>query len=319
MFASEEDFLRHFQAEAAQLRSELPEPLATQPILEPAAACTTMNESAPLRTEEDFLRLFQAEMQGMMPPPPVSSQVSPFALAEDLNSMSLAAEVPPDSGNVPVPEIEAAPVSTQEFVVATGPQMEAEPTKTLELEQVLAADMPMPLEEVMSRNAAWLLGLEPLPVVEFDEPSLPASSMPAAIPDCIEIPNINGVNTLGAEVPGVQRPSSRGAMAQLLEREPGPVQEPVTVGDSTDEPQPVLKPAMRTSAAMVSEPAEPEVVVPAWLQAQMQRDLPNSFPSDVIPKQEPSAPVIVPRRVVPKAPMTVQVEGEAKNWLSWWK
>lgn len=319
MFASEEDFLRHFQAEAAELRAEDPEPLAAQPTLTTAAEFAPAVPAAPLRTEEDFLRLFQAEMQGVIDPPPVSPQVSPFALVEEPISTPLRAEVPMISSNVLAPQlgIAVSPAPTLEPV--TEPEPKAEPSNTWDLEQVLAAEMTMPLEEVMSRNAAWLLGLEPLPVIEFDDLAMPVSSMPAAIPDRIEIPVINPVDAFGGEMPGAPRSSPQGAMAQLLEREPAPALEPEMLSERPEEPMPVLKPVKRGAVAMAPEPAAPEVVVPAWLQAQMQRDLPNSFPSDVIPKQEPSAPVIVPRRVVPKAPMTVQVEGEAKNWLSWWK
>ena len=313
MFASEEDFLRHFQAEAALLRSESAVSLDAKPVPEPAAELLPVVEPVPLRTEEDFLRLFQAEMQGMNAPP----TVSPFTLVEELNSTLQT--IP----SVPTPESDdaaEAPVSTVAQEEFAEPPVEAGLPMALGLEQVLAADMPLPVEEVMSRNAAWLLGLEPLPVIELDEPTLrQASAMPAAIPDSIEIPILKRVDAFGAEVHGGQRPSSQGAMAQLLEREPGLVLKSESTAVDTDESLPVLRPVMESPTAKVPEPAEPVIMVPAWLQAQMQRDLPNSFPADVIPKQEPSAPVIVPRRVVPKAPVTVPIEGEAKNWLGWWK
>lgn len=284
MFTSEEDFLRHFQAEAAQLRLVDPEPAAA----ETSALIPPVIEPLPLRTEEDFLRLFQAEMQVEVPHP--ESEMSPFSLVVK-----------------PEPMATAAPVLSE-------PEPEVEQPLSFAIEQVLAAEMPLPPEEVMNRNAAWLLGLEPLPVIEFDEPRPAASAMLATIPDRIEIPSTRRADTFGAEGHGVLRPSSQGAMVQLLECEPEPELNPESMPKPDAAPTPNLMPMPKQETV-----AEPEIVVPAWLQAQMQRDMLNSFPTEVIPKQEPSGPVITPRRMVPKAPVTVEIEQESRNWLNWWK
>jgi len=175
VFTSEEDFLRHFQAEAAQLEREAPKAPVAEPAMPSPRAIAAEAEPVPLRTEEDFLRLFEAEMQGVAPEPPLKPEPSPFTLVE---------EPPP----------EALPEELDKSIAASDPEPDLEATEsapTFAIEQVLAAEVPMPLEEVMNRNAAWLLGLEPLPVIEFDEPASPASSMPAAIPDRIEIPTVN--------------------------------------------------------------------------------------------------------------------------------
>jgi hypothetical protein len=302
MFTSEEDFLRHFQAEAAQLEKEAPKAPVAEPTMLSPSTTAAEAEPVPLRTEEDFLRLFQAEMQGVAPESPLKPEPSPFTLVEE----------PPPEGLIG----SALPEQPEASIAAPDPESEAAaPAPTFAIEQVLAAEVPMPLEEVMNRNAAWLLGLEPLPVIEFDEPSPPASSMPAAIPDRIEIPIANQAEAFGAGAHGFLRPSSQGAMAQLLESEPAPALNREAAPEVN-----VAPPSMPMSeAAAQPAPAEPEIVVPGWLQAQMQRDLMDSFPADVIPRQEPSAPIITPRRVVLKAPVTVPVEHEARNWLNWWK
>lgn len=304
MFTSEEDFLRHFQAEAAQLEREAPKAPVAEPAMPSPRAIAAEAEPVPLRTEEDFLRLFEAEMQGVAPEPPLKPEPSPFTLVEEPPPEALAAQALPEefdksiAASDPEPDLEAT-----------------EPAPTFAIEQVLAAEVPMPLEEVMNRNAAWLLGLEPLPVIEFDEPAPPASSMPAAIPDRVEIPDANRGVAFGAGGHGVLRPSSQGGMAQLLECEPEPALNCQEAPEINAAPPPMPMPEAEAQPV----PVEPEIVVPGWLQAQMQRDLLNSFPAEVIPRQEPSAPLITPRRVVLKAPVTVPVEHEARNWLNWWK
>ena len=286
IFTSEEEFLRQFQAEAALERQS--EARACQP-MEPAAQLPTEEPLplVPLRTEEDFLRLFETEMKA-----------APLPQIEE-PPVKVSAEAAPRPAPIPEPEPAVALPGLGEAEFA--------------IEQALAAEAEMSHEEVMGRNAAWLLGLEPLPVIQLEDAPLRAEPMAAAIPDRIEIQNPPAHEGLSSELAVSSWPSSQGGMTHLLEREPGTIlsDEWVTTPLTAANPESLApgvevreKPA---GAELVGVKPEPEHESFAWL------------PNDVIPKNEPPLPVIKPRLILPRAPVAVAVDDDAKGWLNWWK
>jgi hypothetical protein len=166
------------------------------------------------------------------------------------------------------------------------------------VEKTLAASVQAP-EQIMAQNAAWLLGLEPLPMIQFDDwPT--KQSMPAEIPDAVEI--CEGP-------PATQRPSNRGLLAQMLEQEPMMMSQ-----------EPPVDVAIVQTAPVFEEPNPPEVMtVPAWAQVGSSPE-PLTKSSDTLVKPcEPETSVIKPRRIVPRAPVSIPLGGDSKCWLNWWK
>ena len=202
---------------------------------------------------------------------------------------------------------------------------------------------PGPETQLMS-SAAWLLGLEPMPMIsaagsvavvsgrsEAGE-AVPmsastAKNLGAEIPDRIEIPE--HLAQVPADVPPVpqiepfsMRPITKGFLTKVLETvDARPKTVPLT--PAVDAPKPKLAiPLASADVPMTSPLATPalesnpvgagkSIPRPAsWLAAELAMKVTPP------PSPEPEAEKASSRRIQPLAPATA---GEKKAWLEWWK
>ena len=61
------------------------------------------------------------------------------------------------------------------------------------------------------------------------------------------------------------------------------------------------------------------MTVPAWAQVGLSPEPLAKSADTLVKAREPETSVIKPRRIVPRAPVTIPLEGDSKRWLNWWK
>lgn len=275
-FANEADFLRHFQQELAQPKVAMH---ATSPVDRTDAALS--DSPAPLKTEEEFLRLFKAEMEAA----PILATRGPDEASRPQASVPMENEEDffrqfhaEMAGTAP------SPIATPDESHKPGPDTGSALAPAIESSRAAPERVP---EQAMAQNGAWLLGLEPLSTIEFEDIS-PTQSMPAQIPDRVEIFETESKT---------QRPSTRGRLEPMLEHEPAPMA--VVASVETVHPPRVPEPRLD----------DPDIAVQAWLQA-------GASQVGVTTLAESA---LNPRRTLPRAPVTVPIESDPKGGLNWWK
>lgn len=316
------------------LRQAEPPPIPDEIAAEPPAALFTP-------VVEPVLR--QAE------PPPI-----PDAMAADAPVAATAAPFTPVSEPVWQPVLPSPALASQvvaEFVpeppaVLFAPLAETPPPmpEPMVLPE-LAARAPEP---TLAQNAAWLLGLEPLPVIHPDPawPS-PASHLAqgAVLPYEIEIPVSAQDEESTVTDPELSMPT-KSLLTKVFEARSRPLVDVMDRSDASTEPpqavpafapveegaseriqqaQPVairpiqpIQPLPGSIPVMPTKPAVPAMPRAAtWLDGELSRK-----PSVAV-RPEPVATAAAPRpqrRVIPLAPATAgDVSPSKKAWLNWWK
>lgn len=267
-------------------------------------------------------------------PPPVESLVEPrhpvvvSAPVPDFEpgpSPVLEPEVPASAIPEPEPEPVAEPASFPLAEAPLEPEVAPEPILFPEL----AAQAPEP---VLAHNAAWLLGLEPLPVIHPDPvwPQPPATSLEGAVlPDEIEIFQPESTVPLQPVTDpelAAPSPSLLGQNFAEAPLQPQSRQEPVAPRQRTGPMMPPPAPAMsmpaHTAVRPVIKPLQPSFsALPSaaprassWLDSELARK--------PIAARRPESSGAPHRRAVPMAPATAdagEISASKKAWLNWWK
>lgn len=209
--------------------------------------------------------------------------------------------------------------------------------------QPVFAPPPGPETQLMS-SAAWLLGLEPMPMIsaagavavvhgrsEAAEPGIAAAfssiNAGAEIPDRIEIPE--HIAQVPADVPPVpqientpMRPITKGFLNKVLETvDVRPKTVPLVQAVELPKPKlaiplaaadvPMTSPLMSAANESNEAASKPMPRPASWLAAELAMNITPPAVQDAAP--EAKAPS---RRIQPLAPATA---GEKKAWLEWWK
>ncbi|MBL9143152.1 MAG: hypothetical protein JNM99_05660 [Verrucomicrobiaceae bacterium] len=209
--------------------------------------------------------------------------------------------------------------------------------------QPVFASQPGPETQLMS-SAAWLLGLEPMPMISAASavavvpgrsdacgPVIAAAPTPinlgAEIPDRIEIPE--HIAQVPADVPPVpqientsMRPITKGFLNKVLETvdvrpktvpllQPVELPKPKLAIPLASADVPMTSPLVSAANESNPEAAKPTPRPTSWLAAELAANIAQPVLPDSAP--EAKAPS---RRIQPLAPATA---GEKKAWLEWWK
>lgn len=267
------------------------------------------------------------------------SEFDVLDVVQDSEAPGVAAEF-----EIEVASAEATP--TCDFEDALTPVWEDQKAEPL-VEAQARPTLPMvigPETQLMS-SAAWLLGLEPMPMISAAESvavvpgrseagdvvvsSSPTTLNPGAeIPDRIEIPE--HLARVPADVPPVpqiesvpMRPITKGFLTKVLETvDARPKTVPLT--PLNDLPKPKLAIPLAASDAPMTFPlamaaahelnpssaVKPIARPTSWLAAELAASIPPT------PVSEPEPEKVQSRRIQPLAPATA---GEKKAWLEWWK
>ena len=271
------------------------------------------------------------------PEPGVREVDQPVATAEASSGFDVV-------GAIPTSEFEA--VSEPVWVeVQPEPVVEESISPAVEVEaKPVLVGHPGPETQLMS-SAAWLLGLEPMPMISaagavavvqgraessvaVNGASSMALNVGAEFPDRIEIPE--HIAQVPADVPPVpqidhpaMRPITKGFLNKVLENvDVRPKTVPLVQAVELPKPKlaiplaagdvPMTSPLATASHEPMSEGAIKPIPRPAsWLAAELAMNAtPTPSPESV------SDPKVPSRRIQPLAPATA---GEKKAWLEWWK
>ena len=336
-------------------KKEVVEDSKWAPMLAEALLLGRSEEASVLETSTVPDPLFQnnVTIAGMLGGPPIDpSEVGEVEANKEVPEEPAIEVALPAKAEVAIEVADTTPIG--EFEAVSDPvwvEVEPEPIAQKVSEPVVEspalpvyAPPPGPETQLMS-SAAWLLGLEPMPMIstagavavvpgrsDASEPVIAAAPSPislgAEIPDRIEIPE--HIAQVPADVPPVpqientpMRPITKGFLNKVLETvdvrpktvplvQPVELPKPKLAIPLASADVPMTSPLV--SAANESNPAAAAKPTPhptSWLAAELAANIAPPVLPD--PAPEAKAPS---RRIQPLAPATA---GEKKAWLEWWK